>query len=206
MSEAAAMLPNRMKSRRVTPLLYNERVIRALSLDRAEAMQTIAMAFLGALATAFAAQLAVPMFPVPMTMQTLAVTSCGLLLGARAGAMSQVMYLAAGAAGAPVFANFAAGPQHIVGNTGGYLVGFVLCAYIVGRLAEQGWRDGFFRRLGAMAIGHAIVLTLGWAYLTLYIGAEPAFMAGVAPFIVGALAKSAIGAGVFDRRLYRKSE
>ena len=146
------------------------------------------------------------MFPVPMTMQTLAVTCCGLLLGARVGAMSQVIYLAAGAAGAPVFANLAFGPQHLVGPTAGYLIGFVFAAFMVGRLAEQGWKEGFWKRLGALAIGNGIVLATGWSYLALLIGAQPAFIGGVAPFIIGAVAKSMIGAGALDRRFYRKSQ
>lgn len=86
----------------------------------------------GAALTALMAQVAIPWQPVPFTLQTLAVTLCGITMGWRLGVMSQVAYLAAGASGLPVFADASFGIAKLFGPTGGYLFAFVLAAGLVG--------------------------------------------------------------------------
>src|SRR5512132_4009477 len=90
------------------------------------------------LAIALAAQVAVPLpfTPVPLTLQTLAVLLASAALGMRRGALAVALYLAEGLAGLPVFASFSSGPAPFLGPTGGYLVGFLPAAAIVGALAE----------------------------------------------------------------------
>jgi biotin transport system substrate-specific component len=146
----------------------------------------------GAALTAACAQVSVPWQPVPFTLQTLAVTLCGLTMGARIGTMSQVAYIAAGMAGAPVFAGGAAGPQHLFGPTGGYLVAFVAAAGLLGWLAEKGWTRSGWLTAAALAVGNVLILALGATWLSVFTGAGAAWTLGVAPFVSGAVAKSAV--------------
>src|SRR5215203_4147435 len=102
-------------------------------------------AALMAAVTAAAAQIAVPIFPVPFTLQVLAVVLSGLLLGPRYGALAQVIYLLVGAIGVPVFAEFRGGLGVLLGPTGGYLLCYPIAAAVAGlaastaRSASRGW-------------------------------------------------------------------
>ena len=142
---------------------------------------------LGAGATALLSQVSVPLWPVPVTLQTFGVLSCGLLLGARRGAAAQTAFLLAGAAGLPVFAEGKAGPQWLFGPTGGYLWTFILVAALAGWAAERwrGWRLG-----AAILLANVLLLTLGSLWLSVVIG-RSAWDVGFAPFLAGALAQSA---------------
>jgi biotin transport system substrate-specific component len=122
---------------------------------------------LGALFLAAASWIEVPMFPVPMTMQTFAVTLIGALYGWRLGTITVLTWLGQAALGFPVLAGGAGGLTHFAGPTGGYLVAFPIAAAIVGWLAEQGWtaKGNFYRTLTAMLIGCAVVLTFGGIWL-----------------------------------------
>ncbi len=138
------------------------------------------------------AQAAVPLpfSPVPITGQTLGVLLVGLLLGSRRGAASVLAYLAQGALGLPVFAGAAGGPQVLLGPTAGYLAGFVVAAFVVGRLAENAWDRSYPRTLLAMVLGNLIIYAFGVAWLALYLGDLPrAFAGGLLPFIPGDLLK-----------------
>ena len=148
----------------------------------------------GTLALAASSYLAIPMAPVPITMQTFAVTVVGALYGWRLGTITVVAWLAEAALGLPVLANGAAGLQHFAGPTAGYLFGFPFVAALVGALAERGWTG---RRVGlsfvAMLLGNLLCLVLGGAWLSAQIGAEAAVRLGVEPFLLGGLLKSALG-------------
>lgn len=159
---------------------------------RVSAVGQVGLVVLGAMVTALAAQVTVPWQPVPFTLQTLAVTLCGLALGSRLGALSQLAYLAAGAAGAPVFAGGAFGAHHLVGPTAGYLVSFVAAAWLLGWFAERGWDRSLWKLALALGIGNALILGLGWAYLASFIGPRVAFVGGVVPFLIGAVLKSGV--------------
>ena len=98
-----------------------------------------ALAIGGALALAISAKTQVPFYPVPMTLQTLVVLAIGAAFGARLAAATVLLYLGEGLAGLQVFAGLAAGPAYMAGPTGGYLVGFLFAAALVGWLAERGW-------------------------------------------------------------------
>jgi len=153
----------------------------------------------GALIVALAAQVAVPVpfSPVPMTLQPLAVLLVGGLFGALAAGGSLVLYLAAGALGAPVFASGAAGLGWLFGPTGGYLLAFPLAAMVTGRLAERG---RFSRCLLGAAAGMLAIYTGGWAQLALLSGdAAGALAVGVVPFIGQDLLKVFIAALVLWR-------
>jgi biotin transport system substrate-specific component len=133
----------------------------------------------------------VPMYPVPMTLQTLAVLVIAGLCGGGLGGLIVVAWLALGAVGAPVYAGGESGVEALSGPTGGYLGGFLLAAVACGRLMDlPRWR-GWSAMLSACALGHVVVLGLGWARLAQMIGAGEAWSGGVAPFLVGALVKTA---------------
>lgn len=148
-----------------------------------------------ALLTALGAYVAVPLgiTPVPMTLQTLFVLLAGALLGPVAGASSQLLYLGLGVAGAPVFAMGAAGLPWIFGPTGGYLMSFPMAAALVGWIAG---REGDLpRTAGAMIVGTVLIFLMGtgWLAVVTDLAAGALFVAGVQPFLVGAVVKAGIG-------------
>ena len=139
----------------------------------------------GTIAITLAAKIQVPFYPVPITLQTLAVLSIGAVYGARLAGATLALYIAEGFAGLPVFAGATAGPAYVVGKTGGYLVGFLVAAMLIGWLSERGWDKSPARLLGAMALGGLAILALGFAWLAGIIGTEAAWLGGVAPFLPG---------------------
>lgn len=144
---------------------------------------------------AAASYVEVPLVPVPVNMQTLAVTLIGAVYGWRLGALTVIAWLMEAALGLPVLSGGAAGAHHFVGPTAGYLFAFPLVAALTGWLAERGW-NGKRPVLAflAMTVGNAICLALGGLWLAATIGPQDAFTFGVLPFLVGGLFKSALGA------------
>jgi len=152
---------------------------------------------LGALLVALAAQVSVPvpLSPVPMTLQPLAVLVVGGVLGAGGGLAALVTYLMMGIAGLPVFAGGSSGIVHLIGPTGGYLLAFPLAAGLVGALANRG--QGSLRVLVACALGMALIHIGGVAQLAL-LGGDPAlaFRVGFVPFFTGDLIKVGLASAV----------
>jgi len=164
--------------------------------DRSPAWQAGAVV-LGTLFLALSSYIEVPMIPVPMTMQTFAVTLVGALYGWRLGAITIVAWLMEAAAGLPVLAGGASGIAHFAGPTGGYLISFPIAGAVVGWLAERGWNGSrVLLAFLAMLIGNALCLVLGAAWLSTLIGVEKAILLGVAPFALGGILKSALAAAV----------
>lgn len=153
-----------------------------------------------ALLTAVAAQVRVPLpfTPVPITGSTFAVVLGGAALGMRAGAASQLLYLALGAVGLPVFTEASGGWQVFLGATGGYLVGFVLAAALVGWLAEQRYDRRFVTAVWLFALGNLVIYAVGVPWLMAVTGFGPgeAIAKGVVPFLAGDLLKIAAAAGL----------
>lgn len=141
--------------------------------------------------------IAVPVWPVPVTMQTLAVIVMGALLGPRMGAGVVLAWLGAAFAGAPLLAGGAAGPAAFVGPTAGYLAAFPVAAALAGFLPRAMSASGHGARLAGYLALHGLILALGWAWLSQLIGAEAALAAGVTPFLIGALLKSGLAAAIF---------
>ena len=136
-------------------------------------------------------------FPVPMTMQTFVVLTLGAAYGARLGAATVLVYLAEGALGLPVFADTperGIGVAYMMGSTGGYLVGFVAGAFIVGWLAERGWDRSIPKLFVAMLLGHLVILAFGFAWLTTLVGPATAWTVGIAPFFAATFYKTLLGA------------
>jgi biotin transport system substrate-specific component len=154
----------------------------------------LALILSGSLLIALSAQIAVylPFSPVPVTGQTLAVLLVGALMGSRRGSAAVLAYLAEGAAGMPVFANGHAGPAYMTGPTGGYLIGFVIAAYVTGGLAERGWDRRPLTTSLAMLIGNIAIYTCGLIGLIHFVGIGHVLDAGLIPFIPGDLVKLAL--------------
>ncbi len=134
-----------------------------------------------------------PGTPVPMTLQTAAVLFAGVALGARLGACSQLLYLAIGLIGVPVFADSGAGPQYVFGATGGYLLGFLIVPIVVGRLTARS--SGLKRMLAAAAVGTVLIFALGVGWLAISTGSVwTALQQGLFPFWLGAVLKCGLAA------------
>lgn len=163
-----------------------------------------AVAFVTVL-TAIAAQISLPLpfTPVPFTFQPMVVLVGSAAIGARLGMTSQLLYLALGIAGAPVFAASPTLPQgaaRLLGPTGGYLMAYPLAAFVAGWLAERGWDRRYLTAVLAMVTGLAAVFAGGVLWLGVLMpsarGLSAALSAGVYPFIVADLLKLLVAAGV----------
>lgn len=154
------------------------------------------LAVAGSVLMAISAKIQVPMWPVPMTMQTFAVLVIAMSFGTRLAGATLLLYLAEGAVGLPVFAS-GAGLAYMAGPTGGYLVGFLVSAVLVGWLAEKGWDRNVIWTLIAMALGTAVIFGFGVTWLALFLAdADKAIASGLTPFLVGAAVKIALAAAI----------
>ncbi len=158
------------------------------------ALRAVLLALVGSALVAISAQIHVPMYPVPMTMQPFAVIVIGAAYGARLGFATLVLYIAEGALGLPVFAGMKGGAIHLSGPTAGYIFGFALAAGAVGWLAERGWDRNILSTIVAMTIGMALIYIPGVAWLAALIGTEKAIAAGMMPFLIGDAVKIALAA------------
>ncbi len=157
----------------------------------------------GAAAVAVAAQwsFALPGVELPQTAQTLAVLLVGAVLGRVRGTLAIALYLGTGAIGLPVFADGASGLETFVGPSGGYLLGFVVAAALVGQAADRRQLGRpWWRTLGIMLLAHAAILLLGGAALSARIGLARAWAGGIAPFVLGAVVKSVLAALIVSVR------
>ena len=169
------------------------------------ALRKLAAAFVGTMVLATASQVSVPMFPVPMTLQTFAVFGLALMMGSRLATATVLLWLAEAAAGMPVLANASA--LNPASPSAGYLIGFIIAAYTVGRLGEMGWDKSKLRTMAAMFIGSALLYIPGVLYLGAVIGFDKPILAlGLTPFIVGDLVKIAMATYLFPALWNRLSK
>jgi biotin transport system substrate-specific component len=154
----------------------------------------------GSLLMALSAKLSLPMVPVPITGQTLAIPVLVALLGRNAATLAVLAYLAEGAAGLPVFA-----PGALMSATGGYLLAFPVAAFAIGSLFERGLNRTYLSRFVAILAGTGLVFAGGvaWLVAVFHLPAQNAIAAGVLPFMIGDFIKCALAAGVAPLRLRR---
>jgi len=164
------------------------------------AIYDIALVVGGSLLIALCAQMAIG-WPIPVTGQTFAVLMIGALLGARRASLSVLVYIMEGAAGLPVFAHGRSGFAVLLGPTGGYLVGFVVAAYVVGLLAEKGWDRRIGTTVLAMIFGNLVIYAFGLLWLccmifliNLQVGSSRVLVEGLYRFVPGDLLKIALAA------------
>ena len=162
-----------------------------------------ALALLGAAVVGLSAQLSAPMWPVPITAQTLAVLLVGAALGARRGALSITFYLLIGVAGLPWFAGMTGGPASFMKPSFGYIIAFIGSAWVSGRMAERRWDRSFGKTLGAFAAAAVIPYPIGVPYMAMVLAAlgkplsfAEAINLGVTPFLIGDTVKCIIAAAI----------
>lgn len=160
-------------------------------------LRDVALVAGGAGFVGLSAQVAVPLpfTPVPLTLQTFAVLLAGAALGWQRAVPSMVLYLGVGAAGVPWFA---AGTSGTAAPSFGYIVGFVLAAAVVGRLAGSGADRTPLRTFALMALGSAVIYLVGvpWLAASLGVGPTEAVALGLTPFLVGDAIKALVAAGL----------
>ena len=165
-------------------------------------LRNIVLMVAGSLLLTLSAKIQVPFYPVPMTMQTLAVMLIGFAFGWRLGAATVLFYLAQGAMGLPVFAGTpekGLGIAYIMGPTGGYLLGFFLAALLCGFLAERGWDRNPLGIAFAMVLATATIYLLGVGWLGSLIGWDkPVLEYGMLPFLYGDLLKVILGVALLS--------
>jgi len=146
------------------------------------------------------AQVAIPLpfSPVPITGQTFAVLLTGALLGSRLGFAAILAYLAEGSAGLPFFAGGGSGFAKVSGPTGGYLVGFLAAALVVGWLAERGWDRDVPHAVAAMLAGEVAIYVFGLGWLSRFVAGGQLLALGLTPFIPGDAIKLAAAAIVLS--------
>ncbi len=141
--------------------------------------------------TAVGAFISIPLYPVPLTLQTLFTLLAAMTLGSVMGMLSQIIYVMLGVIGLPVFAGFKTGIGILFGPTGGFLFGFIISAYIIGKIIELKKEKNFFYYFLAGIIGTIILYIIGITQLSLVtdMGIKKALMVGMLPFLPGDILK-----------------
>ena len=170
--------------------------LRSSLIPRTTVLSNAVLVVSGVLGLAALAQIAIPVpgSPVPVTGQTLGVLILGTTYGSTLGVTTFALYILAGIAGAPVFANSGHGLDRIVGATGGYLIGMLVATFVLGQLARFRLDQKFSTALPSMLIGTVITFSFGLIWLYQYTGQSWSWTvnAGLTPFIVGEVLKIAI--------------
>jgi biotin transport system substrate-specific component len=152
----------------------------------------------GAAFTGLLAQVFIPIQPVPITGQTLAVLLVGSTLGAWRGAASMVLYLVLGMAGVPWFSEGAHGVDVVLGASGGYIVGFIAAAALTGWIAERQWDQRVLGAIVSFTAGTVVVFAIGMTWLAVAGGFDlnETLLYGLYPFIPGGIIKALLAAGI----------
>lgn len=180
---ASVFAPTRVLAERFFP-------VRSLARD-------VVLVGAAALSVGLLAQVSIPMWPVPITGQTLGVMLAGAILGSRRGASAMTLYATLGLAGVPWFSSFGAGPAYLLMPSFGFILGFIPTAWLIGRLAERRWDRSPLASLGAFGLASTIPFLVGvpWMWMTLFLAKGTALSlwatlsAGFFPFIPGGVVK-----------------
>lgn len=186
-----------VSSQRRYPTLADAALAPRFADDRTlSVLAQLVLVLAGSALLAISAQIKIPLYPVPVTGQTLVVLMIGMAYGSRLGAATLLAYLVEGGMGLPVFAGGGAGWATLAGPTGGYLIGFLVAAFILGLLAERGMGRGPVSTALAMLVGTALIYVFGVTHLSGFIGFEKAIAAGLLPFLYGDALKLIVAAGL----------
>lgn len=172
--------------------------------EKAPLVRNAILVIAGSLLLAASAWIEVPMIPVPMTMQTFALLLIGAFYGSKLAFATCCAYLFEGILGLPVFSGGAAGPQHLIGPTAGYLIMFPFAAAFVGYAFERNWTINIYAIFGAMIVSHVLVFLGGVTWLATFMGLSTAIAVGFTPFILGSLVKSGLATAIVQLSLRKK--
>ncbi len=174
-------------------------------------VRNVVLVALGVLFTALLAQVAVPVpgSPVPITGQTLAVVLTAAALGPLRGVSVQVLYMLSALVGLPFYSEASGGVDVVFGATGGYVVGFLPAAYLIGLAARRGADRNLLKSVPLFIAGQAVIFAVGvpWLAVSTGMSASQALDAGFYPFILGGIVKAAVAAAVLGTawRLTRRA-
>lgn len=169
--------------------------LQAVLVDRPILWRVVAVVA-GSWILAVSSWISAPMYPVPMTMQSFIVLAFAGLGGARLAGAIVLTWLAQAALGLPFLADGAGGLAVFEGSTSGYLAGFLIAALACGWLTERHAMRSLPVMFAVFMLGHALILSMGWARLSLIIGPQTAWETGVAPFLIGSVLKSVLAVAV----------
>lgn len=136
------------------------------------------------------AYISLPFTPVPITLQTLSVMLLGSLLGSKKAPMSVLLYILYGAIGFPVFSDHSGGIHVLHGATAGYIFGFMITSYVVGKFAERGWDRTLGKSTFVMLVAQLCIFVPGLLWLSQFVGFENVLAQGFYPFVIGGLVKT----------------
>ena len=165
---------------------------------------SIISVFLGSLLLIASAKIKVPLYPVPMTLQPMAVLMIAMLFGRKLATLTVGLYIFKGILGLPVFA-FGGGLMYLMGPTGGFILGFFISAFIVGYLADSGWGKKVSLSIISMLIGMVVIYSLGIFQLALLKGFNFALLKGFYPFLLGDFYKLLL-AGIITPYIWKISK
>lgn len=193
-----------MLTRKTGPHFLGADCMHALTLDKRAIGRDFCLVILASFGICLAGQISIPLWftPVPLATQNAAVLLLAVLLGARRGAAATFAFLAQGAMGLPVFSTGASGLAVLLGPTGGYLVGYLIAAFIAGRIAER--EKTLLNALKALGVGNLIIYLCGASYLSVFVGLSQAFVLGVFPFLLGDLFKMCAGLKILQMAGWKK--
>ncbi len=183
-----------MKSIKITRISWIETLVLKNSVkERFSQLTNFVTIVTCSLLLILSAKIKVDLYPVPMTLQPLAVLMIAMLCGRNISVAAVSLYLFQGMVGFPVFA-YGGGLPYLLGPTGGFLFGFLFASMVIGELADRGWGKHYFKSVFTMLIGMIIIYTCGVFQLSILKGFDFAIINGLRPFIIGDLYKLILAA------------
>lgn len=155
-------------------------------------LQNIIIVIFGSILLAVAAQITIPLQPIPITLQSFFALFVGMAFGPKMGGKIILVYLCEGACGLPVFSNFSGGIHILLGLRGGYLLGFIPASVLAGYLLRVGWVKHRITVFLAALFGTIVLFIPGYFVLSRFVGYQNAYLFGVAPFYLVEICKIAI--------------